>query len=437
MKEIHKTILGVVMIIIMLAIFQTEVLAVTPTISAPSTVESGDSVTVNVTLKSVASWNITISATGATTGGSKSWADATEDAMNTTKTFSFTCKSSGEGTITIKVTGDVSTESGTNSEINQTKTITVNKKKEETKPVQQPEAPKPSTPETTPTPTPGNKPTTTPSKEPATSENTSTMPSKETTSSSSNSSKENANKSNSTISSEEKQKMEEERKKAEEEMQKAEEEKRKQEELAEKRLESLSVNGYELTPEFNQEVEEYFIELPITEEKITINAKAISNLATLQGIGEFAVNEENNEFEVIVIAGNGEKRSYKINATVIDKEPIALSMNGKEYEIIKRKALMKNPDEKQYTETTIKINSIEVPAYKNNENGEIIVEIKDENNEITYLKLQDEQETKIKIKQEINMFLIISIGLGVLLLVSVGINILLYFKYKNKKLNIK
>lgn len=403
MRKIRSIIIIFIVALIILLFGGTRTLAAgTASISGPSSVESGANVTVSITLRNVASWNINISATGATTGSSKRLADATEDAMNTTKTFSFTCQSTGEGTITIKVTGDLSTEDGKNNDINISKTITVNKKKENTtsKPTQTPTT---------------NKTTTNPTQ---TTENNNNK----------NNNNNNNNKNNEQINPEEQKRLEDEKKKQEE-------ERKKQEELTEKRLESLSINGYVMTPEFNQDTEEYFVEVPISEEKVTINAKTLSSQASVQGTGEFDINEGNNIFEIIVTAANGEKKTYKINVSVEDKEPIILSMNGKEYTIIKRKALLKNPDNNKYTDTTIKVNNIEIPAFKNNDNNEIIISVKDENGEITYLKLQDimqQLENQNGLKKEKNPYIILSIVLGILLAMSIGI-IVYIILLQNKK----
>lgn len=399
MKKIRSIIIIFIMMLVILLFGQTRTLAAgTASISGPSSVESGSNITVSVTLKNVASWNINISATGATTGNSKRLADATEDAMNTTKTFSFTCQSTGEGTITIKVTGDVSTEDGKNNDINISKTITVSKKKEDTtsKPVQTPST---------------DKKTTTNSATPVTESNNKIN-----------------NKNNEQINPEEQKRQEEEQKKQEE-------ERKKQEELAEKRLESLSINGYSMIPEFNQDVEEYFVEVPISEEKVIISAKTLNSQATIEGTGEFNINEGNNIFEIIVTAVNGDKKTYKINVTAEDKNPIILSMNGKEYTIIKRNSLLTNPDSCKYKETIIKINNVEVPSFKNNENNEIIISVKDENGEITYLRLQDimqQLENQKTLKKEKNPYIILSIILGILLAISIGINVFMLLLYSKK-----
>ena len=55
----------------------------------------------------------------------------------------------------------------------------------------------------------------------------------------------------------------------------------------------------------------------------------------MEGIGELFVNEGDNIFEICVISGNGEKKTYKINAKVIDNNPIKIFINEKEYTIVK------------------------------------------------------------------------------------------------------
>ena len=143
MKKIYITLILAIMLI-----FPQVVLAAGGvSISAPSSVESGNNVTIKVTISNVAAWNIKITASGATDGVTKSYADATEDALNTTKTFSITCNSKGTGSINIKVSGDVTTQDGKNTDISSSKTISVTAK---TTPVPTP------TPAPTPTPTPSN-----------------------------------------------------------------------------------------------------------------------------------------------------------------------------------------------------------------------------------------------------------------------------------------
>ena len=124
----------IIFLILMLIFSQNSLAANGATISAPSTVETDSTVTINVTISNVAAWNITITASGATDGCIKRFADATEDALNTTKTFSISFKSKGTGSINVVVNGDVTSQDGKNKNVSASKRIVVTTKQTETKP---------------------------------------------------------------------------------------------------------------------------------------------------------------------------------------------------------------------------------------------------------------------------------------------------------------
>ena len=89
----------------------------------------GDSFTVTANVNSAAAWNIHVSASGPVNGCSINQADATADAMDTNKTFSATCTAIATGTITIKLSGDVtSAEDGNAVNISDSKSVTVSAK---------------------------------------------------------------------------------------------------------------------------------------------------------------------------------------------------------------------------------------------------------------------------------------------------------------------
>lgn len=310
-------------------------------ISAPSSVESSSNVTIKVTLSNVAAWNIKIKTSGATDGATKSYADATEDAENTTKTFSVTCNSKGTGTITVTVTGDITSADGANKDISLTKTITVKEKQVNN-----------STNNSTSQPT--NPPTS----------GTESKPNKPSTG---------GQTSNTQTAGGQTQKGQTVNENAEKE--------------AEARLAELSVLDYEISPAFNKDIQEYFVEVPLTQENVKIDAKTLGSKAQIKGTGNYDVKEGNNVFEIVVTAENGETKTYKLNVAVIDKNPITVIINQKQYTVVKQVKLLQKP--KLYEETTIKINDIEVPAFRNETNKLIIVGIKDENSQILYATYND------------------------------------------------
>lgn len=310
-------------------------------ISAPASVESGSKVTIKVTLSNVAAWNIKIKASGATDGATKSYADATEDAENTTKTFSVTCNSKGTGKITVTVTGDITSADGANKDISLTKAITVKEKK--------------------------------------VNNSTNNKPSQSTNSSTSGTtSKPNTPSSGGQTSSGQTTGGQ---------TQNGQTTNENVEKEAEARLAELSVLGYEISPAFNEDKQEYFVEVPLTQENVTIDAKTLGSKAKIQGTGNYEVKEGNNVFEIVVTAENGETKTYKLNVAVVDKNPIIATINQKQYTVVKQAKLLKKLN--LYEETTIKINDIEVPAFKNETNKLIIVGIKDENNQILYATYND------------------------------------------------
>ena len=118
------------LIILFLVLFPQIVLAApNATISTnTSSVEKGKSVTATVTLTDTAAWNVKVTGSGAATCSTKQ-ADVTSDGKSTTKKFTLECKSTQEGTITFKVTGDITSGSGETKDISLTKNVTVTKPK--------------------------------------------------------------------------------------------------------------------------------------------------------------------------------------------------------------------------------------------------------------------------------------------------------------------
>ena len=114
-----------VKLFLFLGLIPISVQAGTASISAPSSVEVGSKVTATVTLKNTAAWNIKINSSGSTSGCSQSFADATSNGQNTTKSLSVTCKATGVGAIAFVVSGDITSADGTNSNVSLSKRVTV------------------------------------------------------------------------------------------------------------------------------------------------------------------------------------------------------------------------------------------------------------------------------------------------------------------------
>ena len=89
----------------------------------------GDTFTVSVNMSSSAAWNIHVSSSGPVSGCTINQADATGDALDTNKTFSANCTATGEGVITISLSGDVTSSLDGNAVgISGSKTVSISKR---------------------------------------------------------------------------------------------------------------------------------------------------------------------------------------------------------------------------------------------------------------------------------------------------------------------
>lgn len=94
--------------------------------SSSVTVKNKFTVTVNVS--GAAAWNIHVTSTGPVSGCTINEADVTSDAKDTNKTFTANCTATKEGTITISLTGDItSSKDGKAVILSEKKTVKVTK----------------------------------------------------------------------------------------------------------------------------------------------------------------------------------------------------------------------------------------------------------------------------------------------------------------------
>lgn len=148
----------------------------------------------------------------------------------------------------------------------------------------------------------------------------------------------------------------------------------------EARLSSLKVEGYQLN--FNKDNYNYSINAKPEIKGITISANAISGRASISGTGYKELSPEGGKYEIICTAENGTRKIYTINVTIIDDNPIKVTIDGKNYNVVKTNKVLKAPSGTK--EQNIKINEIEVPAYFNEKSNITIVGLKDEQSNIKY-----------------------------------------------------
>lgn len=156
-------------------------------------------------------------------------------------------------------------------------------------------------------------------------------------------------------------------------------------------LSALEVEGFTLTPEFKTDILEYSVVVPENTKEVNIKATVQDKRASVNGIGTQAVNPGANKFSVVVRAQSGAEKTYVINVEVKDENPINVTVNGKNYTVVKIKENL--PAASLYTETSININGFEIPAYKNDNTNLVLVGLKDEEGNISlYIYNKDKNE---------------------------------------------
>lgn len=141
-------------------------------------------------------------------------------------------------------------------------------------------------------------------------------------------------------------------------------------------LSSLTIEDYNLDKEFKKEVTEYSVVVENDVKKIKINAQLDDSSAKVTGIGEVEVKEGINKLEIKVTAENGSTRTYTLNVTVKELNPIEVTINKKKYTIIRKEGELEPPE--NYEKSSIKIGEEEVLCYINKNTKNIIIGLTDE-----------------------------------------------------------
>ena len=145
-------------------------------------------------------------------------------------------------------------------------------------------------------------------------------------------------------------------------------------------LKSLSIEGYEIIPEFDKEKLEYEVELEPGTEEIDISATLEDRNASVKGAGKVKITEGINTINIVVTAENGNERTYKIIANAPEKDPINIKIDGKKYTVVKRKELIGSKS--GYEESEEKIKGFKIPSLYNDVTKVTLVGVKDEDGKI-------------------------------------------------------
>lgn len=156
-------------------------------------------------------------------------------------------------------------------------------------------------------------------------------------------------------------------------------------------LASLGVEGFTLTPEFNANTLEYSVIVPEDTKEVNLTGTVQDKKASITGVGVQQVNQGNNKFLVTVKAENGSEKTYTINVDVKDENPIEVIVGDKKYTVVKIKENL--PIASLYNEYSVKINEFDIPAYKNDYTGLVLVGLKDTDGNISLFIYDDENNS--------------------------------------------
>jgi len=157
-------------------------------------------------------------------------------------------------------------------------------------------------------------------------------------------------------------------------------------------LKSLSIEGYEISPEFNKDIQAYKAIIPEGTKSIKIKATANESHASISGTGEIEVSEGINMLNVVVKSEKGTEKIYTINVEVKDNNPINVTIDNKEYTVVKLKENLIKPD--FFEESTTDVKGYQVPAFINQNTNIKLVGLKDTEGKIDLYRYENGKFSK-------------------------------------------
>ena len=156
-------------------------------------------------------------------------------------------------------------------------------------------------------------------------------------------------------------------------------------------LKSLSVQGYNISPAFKSNITDYKVDVNSNTEQVTIVASKEDSRSSISGVGTYDVSEGENKFNITVTAENGSTKTYKLIVNVIDPNPINVTIDEKEYTVVKRESSLETPQ--GFEKTKVTINEQEIPGFFNEINNFTLVGLKDKEGTIEYYLYNKETNT--------------------------------------------
>lgn len=156
-------------------------------------------------------------------------------------------------------------------------------------------------------------------------------------------------------------------------------------------LSKLGVEGYDLEPAFNKDTVNYSLTLENDVRSINVTGAKDDSKASVNGLGTHELEEGNNKIEIVVTAQNGSSRTYTLNVTVKELEPILVEADGLSLSVVRKKEQLTAPNT-NFVEKLITIGDVEdVPALFNEATDTTLVGLKDEEGNVSLYSYKDDK----------------------------------------------
>ncbi len=152
-------------------------------------------------------------------------------------------------------------------------------------------------------------------------------------------------------------------------------------------LSALRIVDYVISPEFNKDTLEYSLEVENDVESIEIKATKADSSASVSGTGVKELSEGLNKFNIVVTAEKGNKKTYVINVTRKELNPINVEVDGFKYTVVRKADALEAPT--YYSSTEVEIDGEMVPAFNSDITGYTLVGLKDEEGNIDLYSVTD------------------------------------------------
>lgn len=169
-------------------------------------------------------------------------------------------------------------------------------------------------------------------------------------------------------------------------------------------LKSLSVEGYEISPAFNKDELNYTVNVEEGTKTVKINATPNESHAKITGTGEKELIPGVNSLNIIVTSETGVDKIYNLTVNVIDKDPINVVVDGKNYTVVKLKENITCSELFELGEMVVE--NFTVPVCKNEKIDYTLVGLKDEEGNIELFRFKDNKYTKYEEFKNSNLVII-------------------------------